>query len=125
MQNEMKQPVNRVCGGPKGKRPRLAGSCPMIFTWNGRQFEFVTDVLGVAPLGASSGGYHRGQISFPAERPRCVHPDGQNQFGGLIGGLADFEAGFIPDHIRQQGIEPGTGLIGDTRFSAQQTPGRA
>lgn len=35
--------------------PRLSGSCPMIFTWNGKDFEFVTDVLGVAPLGASSG----------------------------------------------------------------------
>src|ERR1700749_3545213 len=27
----------------------------MIFTWNGKGFEFITDVLGVAPLGASSG----------------------------------------------------------------------
>ena len=34
---------------------RLSGSCPMIFAWNGKQFEFITDVLGVAPLGASSG----------------------------------------------------------------------
>jgi len=34
---------------------RLSGSCPMIFTWNGDQYQFITDVLGVAPLGASSG----------------------------------------------------------------------
>jgi hypothetical protein len=34
---------------------RLSGSCPMIFTWNGHAFQFITDVLGVAPLGASSG----------------------------------------------------------------------
>jgi hypothetical protein len=34
---------------------RLSGSCPMIFTWNGKKFEFITDVLGVAPLGASAG----------------------------------------------------------------------
>jgi Tfp pilus assembly protein PilF len=34
---------------------RLSGSCPMIFTWNGHNFQFITDVLGVAPLGASSG----------------------------------------------------------------------
>jgi len=27
----------------------------MILTWNGRSFTFLTDVLGVAPLGASSG----------------------------------------------------------------------
>ena len=33
---------------------RLSGSCPMIFTWNGTGFTFITDVLGVAPLGASS-----------------------------------------------------------------------
>ncbi|MCU1329584.1 MAG: Tetratricopeptide 2 repeat protein [Bryobacterales bacterium] len=34
---------------------RLSGSCPMIWTWNGKNFEFITDVLGVAPLGASDG----------------------------------------------------------------------
>ncbi len=34
---------------------RLSGSCPMIFTWNGEKFQFITDVLGAAPLGASSG----------------------------------------------------------------------
>jgi len=34
---------------------RLSGSCPMIWTWNGRAMQFVTDVLGVAPLGASDG----------------------------------------------------------------------
>ena len=34
---------------------RLSGSCPMIFAWNGEAFQFITDVLGVAPLGASSG----------------------------------------------------------------------
>ena len=27
----------------------------MVFTWNGARFQFVTDILGVAPLGASSG----------------------------------------------------------------------
>ncbi len=35
--------------------PRLSGSCPMVFAWNGREFQFISDVLGVAPLGASSG----------------------------------------------------------------------
>ena len=34
---------------------RLSGSCPMIWIWNGHEFEFITDVLGVAPLGASDG----------------------------------------------------------------------
>ncbi len=34
---------------------RLSGSCPMIWTWNGTEYEFITDVLGVAPLGAADG----------------------------------------------------------------------
>ena len=33
--------------------PRLSGSCPMVFTWNGEEFEYISEVLGVAPLGAS------------------------------------------------------------------------
>jgi len=30
---------------------RLASSCPLLYAWDGRKFIFVTDVLGVAPLG--------------------------------------------------------------------------
>ena len=30
---------------------RLASSCPSLYVWNGKTFEYVTDVLGVAPLG--------------------------------------------------------------------------
>ncbi|MSR47991.1 MAG: hypothetical protein EXS13_13185 [Planctomycetes bacterium] len=29
----------------------LAGSCPFLYTWNGTTFEFVSDVLGITPLG--------------------------------------------------------------------------
>jgi tetratricopeptide (TPR) repeat protein len=53
IQNETNQTVNRVVRFKEA--PRLAGSCPMVFAWNGRGFEFITDVLGVAPLGAGSG----------------------------------------------------------------------
>jgi hypothetical protein len=53
IQNEVRQPVRAV--GQYKEAQRLSGSCPMIFTWNGRGFQFITDVLGVAPLGASSG----------------------------------------------------------------------
>ncbi len=30
---------------------RLASSCPFLYAWDGGKFDFVTDVLGVAPLG--------------------------------------------------------------------------
>jgi tetratricopeptide (TPR) repeat protein len=66
IQNEMKQAVNRALVVKEA--PRLAGSCPMIFTWNGQRFQFVTDVLGVAPLGASSGD---GQY-FPVDHDEYV-----------------------------------------------------
>jgi len=29
----------------------LVGSCPFLYTWNGSRFEFITDVLGITPLG--------------------------------------------------------------------------
>lgn len=53
IQNEPKQLANRAQKYQEAQR--LSGSCPMIFAWNGSKFEFITDVLGVAPLGASSG----------------------------------------------------------------------
>jgi Tfp pilus assembly protein PilF len=66
IQNELNQPINKVVSIKEA--PRLSGSCPMIFTWNGERFVFITDVLGVAPLGASSGD---GQF-FPVDHDEYV-----------------------------------------------------
>ncbi|MFN7922915.1 MAG: FG-GAP-like repeat-containing protein [Bryobacteraceae bacterium] len=55
---------------------RLSGSCPQVWTWNGVDFEYVTDVLGVAPLGASAGDGtyfpvdHREYVQLPAMQLR-------------------------------------------------------
>jgi hypothetical protein len=76
VQNETGLRINRAAIIKEA--PRLSGSCPMIFTWNGERFQFITDVLGVAPLGASSsdGEYfpvdHDEYVSIPAAslRPR-------------------------------------------------------
>jgi hypothetical protein len=53
IQNEVRQATNQTHAYPEAQR--LSGSCPMIWTWNGREFQFITDVLGVAPLGARDG----------------------------------------------------------------------
>lgn len=53
IQNETNQAADKSYRYEEAQR--LSGSCPMIWTWNGRAFEFITDVLGVAPLGASDG----------------------------------------------------------------------
>lgn len=33
------------------QREGLIGSCPFLYTWDGERFEFVSDVLGITPLG--------------------------------------------------------------------------
>src|SRR6185369_14031700 len=48
-------------------------SCPMIFTWDGSGFRFITDVLGVAPLGASSGDGNY----FPVDHDEYVQIPGE------------------------------------------------
>jgi tetratricopeptide (TPR) repeat protein len=53
IQNEVRQAGNQTHVFEEAQR--LSGSCPMIWTWNGHEFQFVADVLGVAPLGARSG----------------------------------------------------------------------
>jgi hypothetical protein len=53
IQNETNQRTNQTYRYKEAQR--LSGSCPMIWTWDGRQFQFITDILGVAPLGASDG----------------------------------------------------------------------
>ncbi len=52
IQSEANQPVKSQI---YKEAQRLSGSCPQVWTWNGRDFVYVTDVLGVAPLGAMSG----------------------------------------------------------------------
>lgn len=53
IQNETNQKARVALSYQEAQR--LSGSCPVIWTWNGREFEYLTDVLGVAPLGASAG----------------------------------------------------------------------
>jgi hypothetical protein len=70
VQNELKQTAGKPVVFKEA--PRLSGSCPMIFTWNGRKFQFITDVLGVAPLGASAGD---GQY-FPVDHDEYIQIPG-------------------------------------------------
>lgn len=71
IQNEPQQPAGKLLAFKEA--PRLSGSCPMIFTWNGERFEFITDVLGVAPLGASAGD---GEY-FPVDHDEVIQVPGE------------------------------------------------
>ncbi len=66
IQNEAQQESNRRLA--IDEKPRLSGSCPMVFTWNGKAFEYIGEVLGAAPLGASLG---NGQF-FPLDHDEYV-----------------------------------------------------
>jgi tetratricopeptide (TPR) repeat protein len=45
------------------------GSCPFLYTWNGSTYEFVSDVLGITPLGLPMA------PGMPGSAPRMVPPD--------------------------------------------------
>ena len=92
IQNEPQQLVNKVTTIKEA--PRLSGSCPMIFTWNGQGFQFITDVLGVAPLGASNGDGqffpvdHDEYVSIPAESAASARRRVRNpRDGGVARGV--------------------------------------
>ena len=70
IQNEANQVLSKAVAYTEA--PRMSGSCPMIFTWNGKEFQFITDVLGVAPLGAGSGD---GQY-FPVDHDEYIQIPG-------------------------------------------------
>jgi tetratricopeptide (TPR) repeat protein len=53
IQNELRQASGQT--HTYVEAPRLSGSCPMIWTWNGHGYQFIADVLGVSPLGVSDG----------------------------------------------------------------------
>lgn len=71
IQNEVRQAAGQAVTYKEAQR--LSGSCPMIFTWDGREHRFITDVLGVAPLGASAG---EGQY-FPVDHDEFVQIPGE------------------------------------------------
>jgi len=52
---------------------RQLSSCPVIFAWNGEEFVFVSDVLGVGGMGYAIG---PGQYSTPRPRENFLLPDG-------------------------------------------------
>ena len=70
IQNEVRQAANHTYAYKEAQR--LSGSCPMIWTWDGNEFRFITDVLGIAPLGASSGD---GQY-FPVDHDEYIQIPG-------------------------------------------------
>jgi tetratricopeptide (TPR) repeat protein len=60
---------------------RLPGSCPILYTWNGRRFAFVNDFLGAGSIGETAAdGSHRpprSEESVSIEAEQLVPRDGQ------------------------------------------------
>lgn len=79
IQNETNQAAGKAYVYKEAQR--LSGSCPMIWTWNGEEFEFITDVLGVAPLGAASGD----GTYFPVDHDEFIWIPGKSLKAGKDG----------------------------------------
>src|SRR5260221_3756980 len=122
IQNETKQPAGK--GSTYKEAQRLSGSCPMIFTWDGKQFQFITDVLGVAPLGASSGDGkyfpvdHDEYVQIPAEALAVV--DGNDE-GRITEELR--EVSYL-DQIRLIAVDhpAGTDIFTNDKFNSPPFP---
>jgi tetratricopeptide (TPR) repeat protein len=122
IQNEMNLPLNKVSVIKEAQR--LSGSCPMIFTWDGSRFEFITDVLGVAPLGASSGD---GQY-FPVDHDEYVSIPGAKlkpRDGTYEVRVTEelHEVSYI-DQIRLQAVDhpAGTEIVTNEKFKSPPFP---
>src|SRR5205085_47948 len=122
IQNELNQAVNKVAGIKEAQR--LSGSCPMIFTWNGERFVFITDVLGVAPLGASSGD---GQF-FPVDHDEYVSIPGatlQPRDGAYEVRITEElrEVSYL-DQISIQAVDhpPGMDIVTNEKFKSPPFP---
>ncbi len=53
-----------------------SGSCPYLYAWDGKQFRFVTDILGAAPLGLPASKTHL----IPADPEEFLSLDDESQF---------------------------------------------
>jgi tetratricopeptide (TPR) repeat protein len=122
IQNEMNLPVNKPAAIKESQR--LSGSCPMIFTWDGKGFSFITDVLGVAPLGASSGD---GQF-FPVDHDEYVSIPGeklQSRDGAYEVRVTEElrEVSYI-DQVRLQAVDhpAGTEIVTNEKFKSPPFP---
>jgi hypothetical protein len=106
------------------EKPRLSGSCPMIYTWDGTGFRFITDVLGVAPLGATSAD---GQF-FPTDHQEYVFIPGdalKEKDGAYQVRVTEElrEVSFM-DQIRLQAIDhpAGIDIITNEKFKSPPYP---
>ena len=52
---------------------RQLSSCPVLFAWNGKEFAFVSDLLGVGGIGYATG---PGEYSSPRPRENFLLPEG-------------------------------------------------
>ena len=69
-QSELDLPTDRT--HVISETQRQAGSCPLLFVWNGESFQFVADVLGAGGMGFNLG---RGDYYPPRPKENLLLPD--------------------------------------------------
>jgi len=110
--------------GPVTEVERLEGSCPLLYAWDGNEWRFINEVLGVAPLGM--------QLA-----PGTIHPADFDEYVPVLGealqprdGLLELrlseelrEAGYL-DAVRLLAVDhpDGTLVLPDEKFVAPPHP---
>jgi hypothetical protein len=103
---------------------RQVSSCPIVFAWNGTEFAFVTDVLGVGGIGFNLG---RGEYGEPRPWEHLLLPDGSPSArdGQLEIRLAEpMEEACYLDSARLSAYDlpPGWDMTLDERFNLNGPP---
>ena len=123
IQNETDVSANQALG-PVGEVERLEGSCPLLYTWDGEQWVFINEVLGVAPLGMplAAGVIHPADYDeyVPVPGTSIRSADGEFEIR-LTEELR--ETGYV-DAVRLLAVDhpTGVGVVPDERFIAPPHP---
>ncbi len=98
---------------------RQAGSCPLVFVWNGQQYEFIADLLGAGGLGFNLG---RGEYYPPRPHENLLLPMGSlaelnGEYQIKLGEPMEEICYFDSVQLVAYDLPPGFSLALDERFA--------
>ena len=99
---------------------RQTGSCPLVFVWNGEQFEFVADILGAAGLGANlgNGEYHEPRPEESLLLPAAKLQPRQGVYAIKLGEPMEETSYFDAIRFTTYDVPTGWRMALDERFAA-------
>lgn len=99
---------------------RQLSSCPVLFAWDGHQFQFITDLLGVGGIGFATG---RGEYATPVPRENVLLPANvlaarEDRYRLKLGEPMEEACYLDAARLVAYDLPPGWSMILDERFAA-------